>query len=166
MVSRFRCSLPWLGAAAVLLLLPLPVRADAIDSEPYVEEQLEDEVEAELEDEDEAELEEEAEAELEEEAELGEEAEAELDEEAELGEEVEDETEVAAPSGRNISKAFDIVLLRPVYFVRLVAGLPFFVFYPMTIGSDWGDDVVTLLWTDPYEVTFVRPLGEPFGDDI
>jgi hypothetical protein len=154
MVSRFRCSLPWLGAAAVLLLLPLPVRADEIDPEPYVEEELEEEVEAELEDE----------AELEEEAAL--EEEAELEEEAALEEAIEDETEVTAPSGRNISKAFDIVLLRPLYFVRLVAGLPFFIFYPMTIGSDWDDDVVTVLWTDPYEVTFVRPLGDPFGDDI
>ncbi len=142
MVSRFRCSLPWLGAAAVLLLLPLPVRADEIDPEPYVEEELEEE------------LEEEVEGELEEEAELEEEV------------ELEDETDVTAPSGRNISKAFDIVLLRPLYFVRLVAGLPFFIFYPMTIGSDWDDDVVTVLWTDPYEVTFVRPLGDPFGDDI
>ncbi len=50
MIRRF---LPWFGAVAALLLLALPVQADDIEPEPYVEEDLEPEpeVEAEVEEE-------------------------------------------------------------------------------------------------------------------
>ena len=56
------------------------------------------------------------------------------------------------------------MLVRPLYVARLVVGLPFFVFYPLTIGSGYDEDVVALLWTEPYEATFERPLGEAPGD--
>jgi opacity protein-like surface antigen len=61
MIRRIRRSLPWFGAVAALLLLALPVRADDIEPEPYVEEDLEPEPEPEPEVE--AEVEEEAETE-------------------------------------------------------------------------------------------------------
>jgi len=55
MTRRIRRSLPWFGAVAALLLLALPVRADDIEPEPYVEEDLEPEPEPEVEAEKEAE---------------------------------------------------------------------------------------------------------------
>ena len=122
-----------LGAVAAFLLPALPVQADDIEPEPYVEEVIE---------------------EPEPEPEPVVEAEVEVEEEPELEEE----------SARNIEKFLDIVLIRPLYVARLVVGLPFFVFYPFTIGSGYDEDVVALLWTEPYEATFERPLGEAPGD--
>ena len=122
-----------LGAVAAFLLPALPVQADDIEPEPYVEEVIE---------------------EPEPEPEPVVEAEVEVEEEPELEEE----------SARNIEKFLDIVLIRPLYVARLVVGLPFFVFYPLTIGSGYDEDVVALLWTEPYEATFERPLGEAPGD--
>jgi len=60
--------------------------------------------------------------------------------------------------------AFDLLLIRPLYVTRLVAGLPFFITYPLTLGSGYSEDVVALLWTEPFEATFKRPLGEPAED--
>ncbi len=122
----------WLGAVAALLLLALPVQADDIEPEPYVEEEVE-------------------------------EPEPEPVVEAEVEEEPEPEV-VEEESARNIEKFVDLVLIRPLYVARLVVGLPFFVFYPLTLGSGYGEDVVALLWTEPYEATFERPLGEAPGD--
>jgi hypothetical protein len=133
MIRRIHRSLPWFGAVAAVLLLALPVQADDIEPEPYVEEEVA-EPEPEPESEVVAEVEEEAEPEYEEE-----------------------------PS-RNIEKALDLVLVRPLYVARLVVGLPFFVFYPFTLGSGYSEDVVALLWTEPYEATFHRPLGESPDD--
>jgi len=79
-------------------------------------------------------------------------------------EEEEEEPEVAEESDRNIEKAFDLMIVRPLYLARLIIGMPFFIFYPFTIGSGWDEDVVALLWTEPYEATFERPLGEAPGD--
>ena len=118
MIRRTHRSLPWLGAVAALLLLALPVQADDIEPEPYVEEEVAPEPEA----------------------------------------------ETASAFNRNVRKYADLMIVRPLYFTRLVLGLPFFVFYPFTLLSGWGEDVVTLLWTEPYEDTFERPLGEPMGD--
>jgi hypothetical protein len=136
MIRRIRRTLPWLGAAPALLLLALPVQADDIEPEPYVEEEVEFEPEPE------------PEPELEFEAEVEEVAEP------------ESETDVRA----QVEKAFDLVFIRPLYFARLVVGLPFFVFYPFTIQSGYDEDVVALLWTEPYEATFERPLGAPEED--
>ena len=122
-----------LGAVAAFLLPALPVQADDIEPEPYVEEVIE---------------------EPEPEPEPVVEAEVEVEEEPELEEE----------SARNIEKFLDIVLIRPLYVARLVVGLPFFVFYPLTIGSGYDEEVGALLWTEPYEATFERPLGEAPGD--
>ncbi len=52
MIRRF---LPWFGGVAALLLLALPVQADDIEPEPYVEEDLEPEPEVEAEEETETE---------------------------------------------------------------------------------------------------------------
>jgi hypothetical protein len=131
MIRRIRRSLRWFGAVAAVLLLALPVQADDIEPEPYVEEEV-------VEPEPEPEPEPEVVAEFEEEA----------------------EPEVAEEPARNIERAFDLVLVRPLYVARLVVGLPFFVFYPLTLGSGYEEDVVDLLWTEPYEATFRRPLGE------
>jgi len=131
MIRRIRRSLRWFGAVAAVLLIALPVQADDIEPEPYVEEEV---VEPEPEPEVVAEVEEEA------------------------------EPEVAEESAPNIEKAFDLVLVRPLYVARLVVGLPFFVFYPLTLGSGYAEDVVDLLWTEPYEATFRRPLGESPDD--
>ncbi len=79
-------------------------------------------------------------------------------------EEEEEEPEVAEESDRNIEKAFDLMIVRPLYLARLIIGMPFFIFYPFTIGSGWDEDAVALLWTEPYEATFERPLGEAPGD--
>ena len=150
MIRRTRRSLPWLGAVAALLLLALPVQADDIEPEPYVEEEVALELEAEAE----PYVEEEVAPELE--------AEPEPYVEEEVAPELEAET--ASAFNRNVRKYADLMIVRPFYFTRLVLGLPFFVFYPFTLLSGWGEDVVTLLWTEPYEDTFERPLGEPMGD--
>jgi len=131
MIRRIRRSLRWFGAVAAVLLIALPVQADDIEPEPYVEEEV---VEPEPEPEVVAEVEEEA------------------------------EPEVAEESAPNIEKAFYLVLVRPLYVARLAVGLPFFVFYPLTLGSGYSADVVDLLWTEPYEATFHRPLGESPDD--
>ena len=82
--------------------------------------------------------------------------------EPEVEEEAEPEVEVE--SSNNIEKALDLVIVRPLYLARFVVGLPFFVFYPLTIASGYDEDVVALLWSEPYEATFQRPLGESPGD--
>ncbi len=131
MIYRIRRSLLWFGGVVALLLLALPVQADDIEPEPYVEEEV---VEPEPEPVVEAEVEEEA------------------------------EPEVAEEPSRNIEKALDLAIIRPLYIARLVVGLPFFVFYPLTMGSGYDVDVVALLWTEPFEATFQRPLGESPDD--
>jgi hypothetical protein len=137
MIRRIRRTPPWFGAVAALLLLALPAQADDIEPEPYVEEALEPEPEPE--------------------AEVVPEPEVEVEEEA--------EPENAAETGRDTALAvFDLVLIRPFYFTRWSLGLPFFVFYPLTLGSGYDEDVVALLWTEPFEATFLRPLGEPLDD--
>ncbi len=128
MIRRIRRTFPWFGVVAALLLLALPVQADDIEPEPYVEEEVAPEPEPEP--------------------------------EVVVGE----ETETAPESSRNIEKFIDLVIVRPLYFSRLVIGLPFFVFYPLTLASGWSEDVVMLLWTEPYEATFERSLGAPLGD--
>jgi hypothetical protein len=133
MIRRIHRCLPCLGAVAALLLPALPLQADEIEPEPYVEEEM-----AEPEPEPEVVAEPEVEPEV---------------EEAAAPEEVEEPT-------RNIEKFFDLVIVRPLYFSRLVIGLPFFVFYPFTIASGYDVEVVALLWTEPYQATFERPLGE------
>jgi hypothetical protein len=120
-----------LGAVAAFLLPALPVQADDIEPEPYVEEVIE---------------------------------EPEPEPEPVVEAEVEEEPELEEESARNIEKFLDLVLVRPLYVARFVVGLPFFVFYPLTIGSGYNEDVVALLWTEPYEATFERPLGEAPGD--
>jgi hypothetical protein len=129
MIYRIRRSLQWFGAVVAVLLFALPVQADDIEPEPYVEEEV-------------VEPEPVVEAEVEEEA----------------------EPEVAEEPSRNIEKALDLAIVRPLYIVRLVVGLPFFVFYPLTMGSGYDEDVVALLWTEPFEATFQRPLGESPDD--
>jgi len=129
-----------LGAVAALVFPALPVLADDIEPEPYVEEEIE-------------------ESEPVAEAEVAEEDDFEAEEDLEVEEDLEEEE-----SARNIERFLDLVIVRPLYVARLVVGLPFFVFYPLTIGSGWGEDVVALLWTEPYEATFKRPLGEAPGD--
>jgi len=135
MIRRIRRSLPCLGAVAALLLPALPVQADEIEPEPYVEEEM-------------------AEPASEPEPEPAVVAEAEPEVEEAEAPEVEEETD------NNIEKFFDLAIVRPLYFSRLVIGLPFFVFYPLTLGSGYASDVVDLLWTEPYQATFERPLGE------
>jgi hypothetical protein len=120
-----------LGVVAALVLPALPVQADDIEPEPYVEEEV---------------------------------AEPEPEPVVEAKAEVEEEPELEEESAGNILKFLDLVLVRPLYVARLVVGLPFFVFYPLTIGSGYNEDVVALLWTEPYEATFERPLGEAPGD--
>ena len=131
MICRIRRTLPWFGVVAALLLLALPVQADDIEPEPYVEEEVEPEPEPA--------------------------PEVEAEEEA--------EPETAAEPDRNITNAiFDCLLVRPLYVARLVVGLPFFVFYPLTLGSGYAQDVVDLLWTEPFDAPFRRPLGESPDD--
>ena len=133
MIRRMRHSLSWIGAVLAVLMFALPVQADDIEPEPYVEEEV-----------------------MEPEPEPEPEPVVEVEEEA--------EPEVAEEPSRNIEKFFDLVLVRPLYVARLVVGLPFFVFYPFTLGSGYDEDAVTLLWTEPYEATFHRPLGESPDD--
>jgi hypothetical protein len=127
MIRRIRRTLPWFGAVAALLLLALPVQADDIEPEPYVEEEVEPEPEVEA--------------------------------------AVEEEAKTEIDVNRDVfNPAFDLLFIRPLYVTRLVAGLPFFIAYPLTLGSGYSEDVVALLWTEPFEATFKRPLGEPAED--
>ncbi|HXV36059.1 MAG TPA: hypothetical protein VEC18_02855 [Myxococcota bacterium] len=148
-----RGCLRWLVAAAALLLLASPAPADEIEPEPYPEQGSEEPAPSGAVDAEEAEPAADAAA--------ADDTDTDTDTD---GEAAEAAGEPAADEP-NIARAFDFVLLRPLYLVRLAAGLPFFVFYPLTISSGWEDDVVSALWTDPYEATFVRPLGESFGED-
>ncbi|MCH8084557.1 MAG: hypothetical protein IH885_10015 [Myxococcales bacterium] len=134
MIRRIRRTLPWFGAVVALLMLALPVQADEMEPEPYVEEEVEPDPYVEEEVESEPEVEEEAEA------------------------------EIAAEPGHYESLIFDAMVLRPLQFARLVVGVPFFIFYPFTIASGYDEDVVELLWTEPFEATFYRPLGEVPSD--
>ncbi len=128
MIRRIRRTLPWLGAVAALLLLALPVQADDIEPDPYVDEEVEPELEPEVEAEEEA------------------------------------QPETPAEPDRYLEKFVDLMFVRPLYFARLVVGVPFFFVYPLTIGSGYDEDVVALLWTEPFEATFHRPLGEVPSD--
>ena len=89
--------------------------------------------------------------------------------------EEEPEPEVAGEYGHNnktgwdtfdavVRIGLDVIIVRPLYLGRFVAGLPFFIFYPFTIASGYDEDVVALLWTEPFEATFHRPLGEVPSD--
>lgn len=91
---------------------------------------------------------------------------AEEEVEAEPEPEVEElaETGSAAEPDHYERLLFDVVVLRPLQFARLVVGVPFFIFYPFTIASGYDEDVVELLWTEPFEATFYRPLGEVPSD--
>jgi len=122
MIRRIRRTLAWFGAVVALLMLALPVQADEMEPDPYVEEEVESEPEPEVE------------------------------EEAETG-------NVAEP-GYYERLIFDVVVLRPLQFARLVVGVPFFIFYPFAIPSGYDEDAVELLWTEPFEAMFYRPLGE------
>lgn len=62
---------------------------------------------------------------------------------------------------RNAGRAaFDLVILRPLSLTQTVAGLGFFVFYPVTLVTGGSDQLVDYLWRDPVERTFERPLGD------
>ncbi len=86
------------------------------------------------------------------------------EEEVEPEVEEEAEPEAAAEPDRYLNMFADIAVVRPLHFARLVIGIPFFIFYPFTIASGYNEDVVELLWTEPYEATFSRPLGEVPSD--
>jgi hypothetical protein len=77
----------------------------------------------------------------------------------------EEETGTATDVNRDFfNPFFDLLIVRPLYITRLAVGLPFLVVYPLTLESGYSEDVVALLWTEPYEATFNRPLGEPADD--
>jgi len=135
MMRRTHRCLPCLGVVATLLLPALPLWADEVEPEPYVEEKAP-------------------------EPEAIAKPEATPEPEAAAEPETAKEPEAEQKSSNNIEKFLDLVIVRPLYFSRLVVGLPFFVFYPFTLASGYQNDVVALLWTDPYEATFKRPLGE------
>ena len=79
--------------------------------------------------------------------------------------EEEAEPETAAESDDITANAIlDLVLIRPLYLARFVVGVPFFIFYPLTLESGFNEDAVALLWTEPFEATFLRPLGESPND--
>ena len=93
------------------------------------------------------------------------EEEVEFEPEPEPEVEAEEEEETATDINRDVfNPFFDAIFIRPLYITRLVVGLPFFIAYPLTLGSGYSEDVVALLWTEPYEATFKRPLGEPAED--
>jgi hypothetical protein len=94
-----------------------------------------------------------------------EEVELEPQPEPEVEAEVEEAEETATDVNRDVfNPFFDAIIIRPLYITRLAVGLPFFIAYPLTLGSGYSEDVVALLWTEPYEATFNRPLGEPAED--
>ncbi len=140
MIRRIRRTLPWFGAVAALLLLALPVQADEMEPDPYADEEVESDPYA------------------------AEEVEPDPYADEEVEPEEEAEPEAVAEPNRYLEKFADIAIIRPLNFARLVVGIPFFIFYPFTIGSGYDEDVVELLWTEPYEATFSRPLGEVPSD--
>ena len=58
-------------------------------------------------------------------------------------------------------KTFDALLLRPFGFVRLVVGAAYLLpAYPLSLASGQSDEVLERLVTEPFEVTFRKPLGD------
>ena len=134
MIRRIRRSLWWFGAVAAVLLLALPVQADDIEPEPYVEEAA---LEPEPEPEPEVEAEKEAKTET---------------------------AATTASNGPGIgSKIFDCVILRPFGLVTTIIGGAFFV-PAAALASPSGADNIQTAWEHfvltPVEDTFQRPLGE------
>ena len=71
--------------------------------------------------------------------------------------------EPAGPSGE--AMAFDIVLARPIGLVTLVAGTAIFIVgLPFTIPTGSVKSSAKKLIADPFEFTFMRPVGEPFDE--
>ena len=67
----------------------------------------------------------------------------------------------AAEPGHYVGVIFDAVVLRPLQFARLVVGVPFlYLNIPFAVVCGYDEDLVDLLWTEPFEATFYRPLGE------
>ena len=133
MIRGIRRSLPWFGAVAALLLLALPVQADDIEPEPYVEEDLEPEPEPEVE--------------------------AEVEEEAET--ETAAQATSSGPSVG--SKIFDCAVLRPFGFAATIVGGALFVPAVVLASPSGADSIQTAwehFVVTPVEDTFKRPLGE------
>jgi hypothetical protein len=134
MIQRIRRSRPWFGAVAALLLLALPVQADDIEPEPYVEENREPEPEVESEWEVEAE------------------------------QKAETQPAAAASNRRSVgSKIFDCAVLRPFGFAATILGAVFFV-PAAALAAPSGAAGVQPAWDvfvgAPVENTFKRPLGD------
>ena len=133
MIRRIRRSLRWFGAVAAVLLLALPVQADDIEPEPYVEEAV---VEPEPEPELEVEAEKEAKTET---------------------------AAAASDGPGIGSKIFDCVILRPFGLVTTIIGGIFFVPAAALASPSGADNIQTAwehFVLTPVENTFQRPLGE------
>jgi hypothetical protein len=145
MTRRTRRSRPWFGAVSAILLLALPVQADDIEPEPYVEEEA---------------VESEPEPYVEEEA-----VEPESEPEPEVVTDKTAETETAAAgTGPSVgSKIFDCAVLRPFGFVATIVGGAFFV-PAAVLASASGAEGIQVAWEHfvitPVENTFKRPLGD------
>jgi hypothetical protein len=134
MICRTHRFQRWFGLVAAVLLLALPVQADDIEPEPYVEE-----------------------AALEPESEPEPEVEAEKEAKTETA-------ATAASNGPSIgSKIFDCVILRPFGLATTIIGGVFFV-PAAALASPSGADNIQTAWEHfvltPVENTFQRPLGE------
>lgn len=71
--------------------------------------------------------------------------------------------EPPGPSGE--AMVFDIILARPLGLVTLVAGSAIFIVgLPFTIPTGSVKSSARKLVADPFEFTFMRPVGEPFDE--
>lgn len=133
MIRLMRPSLRWFGVVAALLVLALPVQADDIEPEPYVEE------------------------------EVAPEPEPAPEVEAEVEEPVRTQTAAAGDGRSVGSKIFDCMVLRPFGFAATLLGGVFFLpaaVLTSLSGADgieaaWDFFVVTQV-----NNTFKRPLGD------
>jgi len=136
MIQRIRRSRPWFGALAAALLLALPVQADDIEPEPYVEENREPEPEPEVESEWEVEAE----------------------------QKPEPQPAAAASNRPSVgSMIFDCAVLRPFGFVATLVGGAFFVpaaALAAPSGAAGIQDAWDIFVGAPVENTFKRPLGD------
>ena len=136
MIRRTHRSPRWFGVVAAVLLLALPVLADDIEPEPYVEEAVVEPA-----------------------------PEPEPEPEVEVEKEAKTETAAAAASnGPGIgSKIFDCAVLRPFGLATTIVGGALFV-PAAALASPSGADNIQTAWEHfvltPVENTFQRPLGE------
>jgi hypothetical protein len=133
MIHRTRPSMRWFGIVAALLLVGLPVQADDIEPEPYVEEEVKPEPEPEPEP------------------------------VVESGYPENTETAATSSAPSPGSKLFDATILRPFGIAATLLGAVFFVPVAVLASPSGPDNIATaweVFVTSQVDYTFTRRLGD------